>query len=50
MSNAIFPTLPGLKWGTTRTPQWSTQVQQASSGREMRAAFWSYPRWKYSLS
>lgn len=50
MSNAIFPALPGLKWGTTRTPVWSTKVQTSASGRELRANYWSYPVWKYSLS
>ena len=49
MSQAIFPKLPGLTWGITRTPVWSTQVQTSSSGREMRAAYWSYPIWRYSL-
>ena len=50
MSNAIFPKLPGIKWGSTRTPTWSTKVQTSTSGRELRAGYWSYPRWKYSLS
>ena len=37
MGNAVFPTLPGLKWGVTKTPIWSTQVQKSISGRELRA-------------
>lgn len=49
MSNAVFPTLPGLKWGLTKTPVWSTKVQQAASGRELRASYFSYPLWKFSL-
>ena len=49
MSSAIFPTLPGLGWGGTRTPVWSTQVQRSVSGRETRAADWTYPQWKWSL-
>lgn len=49
MSNAIFPKLPGLTWGITRTPVWSTHIQTSSSGRELRAAYWSYPIWRYSL-
>ena len=50
MGNAIFPTLPGLKWGVTKTPIWSTQVQKSTSGRELRAGYYSYPLWKFSLS
>ncbi len=50
MSNAIFPTMPGIKWGSTKTPIWSTKVQKSASGRELRASYYSYPDWKFSLS
>lgn len=51
MSEAIFPQhLPGLKWGTVKTPMWSTGIQKAASGREMRADFYSHPLYKISLS
>lgn len=50
MGNAIFPTLPGLKWGRKKTPVWSTNVQKSSNGREMRASYYSYPQWRFSLS
>ena len=50
MSNAVFPSMPGLKWGVTKTPIWSTKVQRAASGRELRAAYFSYPLGKFSLS
>lgn len=50
MSNAVFPNLPGLRWGQTKTPMWSTKVQKAASGRELRAAYYSYPLWKFRLS
>lgn len=50
MSNAIFPTLPGLKMGSTKTPIWSTKVQKSASGRELRASYYSYPLWRFSLS
>ena len=50
MSNATFPDLRGLSWEYTLTPTFSTGVQQATSGREVRAAFWSAPLWKLSLS
>ena len=50
MSNTQFPDLRGLAWDYTLTPTFSTGVQQATSGREVRAAFWSAPLWKLSLS
>lgn len=49
MSNDVFPALPGLMWGTTRTPIWATKVLTASSGRELRASFQSYPRYRYLM-
>lgn len=50
MSNAAFPSMPGIKWGSVKTPMWSTKVQKAASGRELRAAYFSYPLYKFSLS
>jgi uncharacterized protein (TIGR02217 family) len=50
MSQAVFPAFTGLKWGRTKTPQWSTRVQTSASGREARAAFYPYPIWKFGLS
>jgi uncharacterized protein (TIGR02217 family) len=50
MSNILFPDLRGLAWEYTLTPTFSTGMQQAASGREVRAAFWSSPLWKMSLS
>lgn len=41
--------MPGLKWGTVKTPMWSTGIQKAASGRELRGAFYSFPRYKISL-
>jgi uncharacterized protein (TIGR02217 family) len=49
MSNALFIPPPGLKWGFTRTPIWSTSLVQAVSGREYRFANYSYPRYEYKL-
>src|SRR5438270_12188592 len=49
MSNTLFPDLRGLSWDYTLTPMFSTGIQQATSGREVRAAFWSAPIWKISL-
>lgn len=50
MSNAVFPSLPGLKWGTTKTPIWKTLIQESVSQRELRASFVSYPVYQLSLS
>ena len=50
MSDAIFPTLPGLKWDVTKKPYFSTKIQTSVSGKESRAIDWSYPRWQFDLS
>ena len=50
MSNAVFPTFPGLKWGRKKTAVWSTNIQKSASGREIRRAYYTYPQWKFSLS
>src|SRR4051812_30223026 len=50
MSNAIFPVLPGLLWDVKKTPQWSTKVQPATSGKELRLSYYSAPIYKYSLA
>lgn len=49
MSNAIFPTLPGLKFGVSRTPTWSTSKKVSVAGREFRAANMLYPIYRYKL-
>jgi uncharacterized protein (TIGR02217 family) len=50
MSNAIFPTLPGLTWDLLRTPVWSTTKKISVSQREYRIANMAFPRYKYKLS
>ena len=49
MSQAILPIFPGLSWGRRRAVRWSTTVKRAASGREYRAANWSYPVYEYQL-
>lgn len=50
MSNAVFPSsLPGLSWGVKKAPEFSTKVQRSINGRELRAAFYSYPLYSFSL-
>ena len=51
MSNAVFPSLPGLDFSNiARIPSWKTKVQQSVSGREVRGAFMSSPLYKFTLS
>jgi uncharacterized protein (TIGR02217 family) len=46
----VFPTLPGLDIGVKRTIQFATSVQtSASSGKELRAQWWSSPRYEWEL-
>ena len=49
MSQAVYPTLPGLAYGVVKAPTFSTRVQTAVSGKELRAAFWQLPIWRYTL-
>gem|GEM_PF-689500 len=49
MSNQIFPALPGIGIEVKRTPVYATTIQTAASGKELRASWWSYPRWNYEI-
>lgn len=49
MSNAIFPSLPGITWNITRRPTFATKVQQAVGGETIAAAFQPYPIWRWQL-
>lgn len=50
MSNTVFPSLPGLAWGMTKKPKWSSRVQKAVSGRRQAIGYMSYPLYEYTLS
>jgi uncharacterized protein (TIGR02217 family) len=50
MSQAVFPTLPGLKFGVRRSPTFSTNIKTSVSGREYRAANMAAPRYHYRLA
>lgn len=50
MSNQIFPDLPGLTWSVIKAPEFSTRIQTAVSGKELRASLMAYPIYKMSLS
>lgn len=49
MSNAIFPTFIGLKWGVKKSPNWNTMKKKSASGRTVRAKFYTAPIWQFSL-
>lgn len=49
MSNAVFPSLPGIGWDVVRSPIWSTIVQGTASGMETRASFYQTPLYRYDL-
>lgn len=49
MSDAVFPVLPGLAFGVQKVAEFSTGIQQATSGREYRLGFWPYPLWRLTL-
>lgn len=50
MSTLVLPDLKGVKIDVKRTAMYSTQIQQSTSGLELRSAFWTYPRYKIALS
>lgn len=50
MSNAVFPSLPGLSWGVQRTPEFTTVIQQAPTKREVRVSLSAYPLYAFTLS
>jgi hypothetical protein len=49
MSNAVFPTFPGLDIAVKRSAVYATKIQTSSSGKELRASFQSTPRYHYEL-
>jgi len=49
MSDAVFPTLPGLSWGVGKAPRFSTRTQVASTSRQLRASLTPYPIWTFKL-
>lgn len=49
MSNAVYPSLPGLMFPVTKTPRFSTQIKQAVSGRELRRANYTFPLVAFGL-
>lgn len=50
MSNSVFPEFMGFDIKVSRKEIYSTLVQSPASGKELRAALWSTPRYRYSLN
>lgn len=50
MSSLVYPTLSGMDINVKRTPIWSTEVLTSESGKELRAAWWTYPRYRFQLT
>lgn len=50
MSNLVFPTLKGFDITVNRMPVYATLVQVAASGKELRASFQTFPRYKWELT
>jgi uncharacterized protein (TIGR02217 family) len=49
MSNAVFPTVSGITWDVTKTPEFSTGVQRSVNMSELRASFASSPVYHFTL-
>lgn len=49
MSTAVFPTLTGISYPIPRTPIWDTIIQQNVSGKEVRLALYTYPRYQWDI-
>lgn len=43
MSNALFPTLAGLTWNSTKTPLFNTVIQRSVNFSELRGSYTSTP-------
>lgn len=49
MSNAVFPSLPGLRIVLPRAAVFNTRIQTSVSGAEARASFQAYPLRRFTL-
>ena len=50
MSSQVFPSLAGLGFNVKRSPIWNNIKLTSASGKEYPIAFWSYPRYQWSLT
>ena len=49
MSNTVFPSLPGLAWGTQRRVKWASRVQKSTSGKRQAIGYMSYPLYEWTI-
>ena len=49
MSIPVFPSLPGLAWSIKRSAERNTIKHDAISGKNVRIANWTYPKYHYEL-
>jgi hypothetical protein len=49
VGNLVYPVLPGLVFGNTRSPAYNTGIQAALSGKESRIAYQMYPLLTFTL-
>ena len=50
MSNVLFPKIRGLAWGISKTPTFSTEIQESLAGREVRVQNFQNPIWEFTLT
>jgi len=50
MSNLLFPKIRGLAWSISKTPTFSTEIQESVVGREVRVQNFQNPIWEFTLS
>jgi uncharacterized protein (TIGR02217 family) len=50
MSNVLFPKIRGLAWTVTKTPTFSTEIQESLAGREVRIQNFQNPIWEFTLT
>ncbi len=49
MSGTFPSTLPGIGAALTRTPIFATKLQESRSGKELATAWWSLPKYRYTV-
>lgn len=50
MSAVPFPTLAGAQITVRRNPKWSTKIQKANSGKELRTSWQSRPIYEFTVT
>ena len=50
MGSALFPKFLGAAFSITKSPRFSTLIQESASGKELRLALQAMPRWQITLT